>query len=95
MEYAEHYDFFALLVRFMHDDVRQTWHCPFIGAGHNADATKLGEFAEAIGFGKDATDDVSGGAWAAGFDIKLEAGDMGERFKREAHLHMIIDGIGS
>jgi hypothetical protein len=40
-------------------------------------------------------DDVRGGAWTAGFDIELDAGDMGERFTREAHLHMIIDGIDS
>jgi hypothetical protein len=53
VEYADHNDLIAVLVEFMNADVRQARHRPFIGAGHNADAAELGEFAEPVGLGKD------------------------------------------
>jgi hypothetical protein len=34
-------------------------------------------------------------ARAAAFDIETDAGNTGERFKREAHLHIFIDAIWS
>jgi hypothetical protein len=58
VEYADYNDLIAVLVEFMNDDVRQARHSPFIGAGHNADAAELGEFAEPISLGEDALGDV-------------------------------------
>src|SRR5271154_6192552 len=58
VEYANHNDLIAVLVEFTNDDVRQARHRPFVGAGHNADAAELGEFAEPIGLDEDALGDV-------------------------------------
>jgi hypothetical protein len=57
------------------------------------DATKLRKFAEPIGRGEDARHDVGGGACAAPFNIELDATDVRERFKCEAHPHMVIRAI--
>ena len=95
MEYAEHDDFIGTVVEFMDDDVGEAWHRPFIGAGHDADVTQLGKFTEAIGLSEDTLDDVTCCARAAAFDIETNAGNMGERFKREAHFHMFIDATWS
>ena len=53
----------------------------------------LWEYAEPIGFGKDAFGDVDRCLGAALLYIKADAGNMRERFKCEAHSHMVIDEI--
>jgi hypothetical protein len=93
MEYTDHDDFVAILVEFMNDDVRQARHGPFIGTGDDPDPTELGEFAEPIGLGKDAFGNVDCRLGAPLFYIKADAGNVRERFEREAHLHMVIDGL--
>ena len=95
MQYAEHDDFTGTVVEFMDDDVGEARHGPFIRAGDHTDVTQLGKFAEAIGLSEDALDDVTCRARAAAFDIETDAGNTGERFKREAHLHIFIDAIWS
>src|ERR1700730_9934366 len=63
-----------------------------MGTGHDSDAAHLREFTEAISLGEDALDDVGCGRLAAPFDVEANASNMHERFKREAHLHIVIDG---
>jgi hypothetical protein len=91
VEYAGHHNFVAVVVEFMDDDVGQSRHRPLIGTGHDADTTKLGECAEAVGLGQDATDDVRGGAWTAGFDIELDS-SSGRPVSAAGHAHMAGKG---
>ena len=93
MEYADHNDLIAVLVEFMNDDVRQARHRPFVGTGNDPDTTELGEFAEPVGLGEDALGDVDCRLGAALLYIKADAGNVRERFEREAHLHMVIDEL--
>jgi len=93
MENPDDDNLVVIVVNFMHDDVRQPGHRPFVGAGHYADAPKLRKFAEPINLGEDARHDVGGGAWAAPLNIELDAIDVHERFKCEAHRHMVIRAI--
>ena len=93
VEYPDHDHFVAILVEFMNDDVREARHRPFIGAGDDPDAAELGEFAEPVGLGKDAFGDVDCRLCATLLYIKADAGNVRERFEREAHLHMVIDDL--
>ena len=90
MEHAENRHLLAIIVQLMNDDVWQAGHGPLIRAGDDADAAKLGEFAEAVGLDEDALHDMGGGSRAAPFDIEADGSDMGKRFKREAHFHKVI-----
>jgi len=95
MKYAEHDDFIDVLIEFMDDDVGQARHSPFISARDETDATQLRKFAETIGLGEDALDDVTCGLRATRFDIKPDGVNLAERFEREAEPHGFIDAIWS
>jgi hypothetical protein len=93
MENSDDDELVLVVVKFVNDDVRQSGHCPLVSTRHGTEASKLGKFAEAVGLGEDARHDVGGGTGAALPDIELNARDVQERFKREAHRHMVIPVI--
>jgi hypothetical protein len=52
--------------------------------------TDFGELAEPVGFSEDAGNYALRGSRASTLNVELDAVDVSERFKREAHLHTII-----
>ncbi len=83
----------VIRVEFVNNDERQSSYRPFECAWDDTDVTEFREFAEPIGFSKNTRDDARSGSGAAAVDIQTNSVNLGERFKREAHLHKFIREI--
>ncbi len=55
---GDNHDLVFRLIEFMHDNVRQAGHGPFVGAGDGADVSDLRKFTEPLGLGEDARRDA-------------------------------------
>ena len=76
-----------LTVDFVDDDVGESAYGPFVRAGDDTNVPDIRELAKTVGLREDAADDVRGSAGTAALDVEPDGFYVGERFKREAHLH--------
>ena len=88
MKNAKNDDLVFLGVDLMHDDVGETGDRPFECAWGGSDMSNFGKFAEAIAIRKNAVDDMGCSASVLWLNVEMDRGDVIERFKREAQLHI-------
>ena len=87
MEDAEHDEVVFFVVDLVDDDVGQALNDPFIGAGHSADVADIRKFREPVGGGEDSLDDMRCRNGTASLYVEVNAGNVCERFNREAQFH--------
>src|SRR5712671_7078003 len=84
---AKHNEVVLFIVDLVGDDVGQASNGPFIRARHSADMAHMRKFGKSIGGSEDTLHDVGRRNGTAAFDVKVNAGNMCERFDREAQFH--------
>src|SRR5690348_11520497 len=79
----------VLFVGLVDDDVGESRDTPLVGSWNSAGMPELGKVGEPIRFGEDSVQNTRCRSGTSKGDVRVNLLDVGERFKREAHLHTL------